>query len=96
MNIKDHFLTGFISGLIAPVFGFWIYYLISFRYMSFQSYVTRLTELGLEAGVISLSLIANLIVFFYFIRTKTDRSARGVIGATFLYGLLIVILKYAR
>jgi hypothetical protein len=91
---KDHFLTGFISGLIAPLIGFYIYYLISFRYMGFQSYVARLTELGLEAGVISLSLIANLVVFFYFIRIKADGSARGVIGATFTYGMLIVCLKY--
>ena len=93
---KDHFLTGFISGLLAPFLGFYIYYLISFHYMGFWSYISRLTELGLEGGVISLSLIANLIVFFYFIRAKADRSARGVIGVTFLYGLLIVILKYAR
>lgn len=92
---KDHFLTGFVSGLLAPFIGFYIYYLISFRYMGFQSYITRLTELGIEAGVLSLSLIANLIVFFYFIQRKADRSARGVIGATFLYGLLIIILKYA-
>jgi len=53
-------------------------------------------ELGLEAGVLSLSLIANLIVFFYFIKGKADSSARGVIGATFLYGMLIVIIKYTR
>ena len=93
---KNHFLTGFVSGLLAPLIGFYIYYLISFRYMSFQSYVSRLTEFGLEGGVISLSLIANLIVFFYFIKIKADGSARGVIGATFLYGLLIIILKYLR
>jgi hypothetical protein len=93
---KNHFLTGFISGLLAPLIGFYIYYLISFRYMGFRSYISRLTEFGLASGVISLSLIANLIVFFYFIRAKTDRSAQGVIGATFLYGMLIVILKYAR
>lgn len=93
---KDHFLTGFISGIIAPFIGFYIYYLISFRYMDFRLYISRLTELGLEGGVISLSLIANLIVFFYFIRGKADRSARGVIGATFLYALVIVIIKYTR
>ncbi len=93
---KDHFLTGFISGLLAPFIGFYIYYLISFRYMSLQMYVSRLTEFGLEAGVISLSLIANLIVFFYFIKIKADVSARGVIGATFAYGIVVICLKYLR
>ena len=93
---KNHFLTGFLSGLLAPVIGFYIYYLIGFRYMGFRSYIERLSEFGLQAGVISLSLIVNLVVFFYFIRAKADSSAQGVIGATFLYGLLIVILKYVR
>ena len=93
---KNHFLTGFTSGLLAPIIGFYIYYLIGFRYMSLHSYVDRLLYFGMEAGVISLSLIVNLIVFFYFIRAKADSSAQGVIGATFMYGLLIVILKYIR
>jgi hypothetical protein len=93
---KDHFLTGFISGLLAPFIGFYIYYLISYRYMGFRSYISMITEFGLETIVISLSLIANLAVFFYFIKVKADSSARGIIGATFLYGLLIIILKYAR
>lgn len=93
---KNHFLTGFISGLLAPPIGFYIYFLISFHYMSFRDYISRLSDLGLESGVLSLSLIANLIVFFYFIKVKADSSAQGVIGATFMYGLLIVILKYAH
>jgi len=91
---KNYFLTGFVSGLLAPLIGFYIYYLISFRYMSLRLYISRLTELGLAGGVISLSLIANLIVFFYFIKSKADLSARGVIAATFAYGMLIVFLKY--
>ncbi|MBK5284998.1 MAG: hypothetical protein JJE25_06315 [Bacteroidia bacterium] len=93
---KDSRLIGFISGLLAPFIGLYIYYLISFHYMSLRSFVNRITELQLLAGVMSLSLIANLVLFFFFLRTKADRSAYGVIGATFLYGLVIVYLKVVR
>jgi hypothetical protein len=93
---KDSKLTGFIGGLIAPCIGLYVYYLISFRYMSFRSFLVRITEVGLLSGVLSLSLIANLVLFFWFIRIKADNSSYGVIGATFMYGLLIVYLKFLR
>ena len=93
---KDSRLTGFISGLLAPFVGLYIYYLISFHYMSLRSFINRITEIGLLPGVISLALIANLVLFFFFIRAKADRSAYGVIGATFIYGMIIVYLKVVR
>jgi len=96
MITRDSRLTGFITGLLAPFIGLYIYYLISFHYMSLRSFINRITELQLLAGVMSLSLIANLVLFFFFLRTKADRSAYGVIGATFLYGLIIVYLKVVR
>ena len=93
---KDSKLTGLFSGLIAPFIGFYFYYLLSFRYMSFRAYVDRIMEFGLLSGVISLSIIANLVLFFWFLRIKADNSAYGVIGATFLYGLVIVYLKFLK
>jgi len=45
-------------------------------------------------GLISIGLVGNLGAFFLFYRFKLDVSARGVIMATFLYGLVIVILKF--
>ena len=93
---KDSMPTGLLSGLVAPFIGLFIYYLISFHYMSLRSFINRITELGLLSGVISLSLIANLVVFFFFIRLKADRSAYGVIGATLIYGMVIVYLKFLQ
>ena len=93
---KDSKITGFISGLLAPLLGLYVYYLISFRYMSLRSFIARITEFGLLSGVISLSLIANLVLFFWFIRIKADNSSYGVIGATFLYGMVIIYLKFLK
>ena len=96
MSQKNSKLTGFICGLIAPFAGLYVYYLLSFRYMGLRSFIARISEFGLLPGVISLSLIANLVLFFWFLRIKADNSAYGVIGATFLYGLIIVYLKFLR
>jgi len=38
-------------------------------------------------------VFANLLVFMGFIRLKYEQSARGVLGATILYALAVLISK---
>jgi hypothetical protein len=93
----DRFSTGFILGLIAPVFGLLGYGTI---------YVTALhpeydlawfvTDLflgtpALRAPVLSLSLIADAILFFVLDTRDLYKAMRGVIGAMFLYGAVILV-----
>jgi hypothetical protein len=46
------------------------------------------------SGLISIGLLGNLAAFFAFYKMKLDVSARGVILATFLYGAIIIYLKF--
>ena len=48
---------------------------------------------NLLAGVLSLSLILNLPVFFLNIWSYRYNTARGVIFATMIYGAIIIYLK---
>jgi hypothetical protein len=44
--------------------------------------------------VVSLAAIPNLLLFFLFIWTKRNFSARGVIFATLLLAFVMLILKF--
>ena len=95
---SDHLRTGIIAGLIAPVFGFFLYGMIYVTGIhpehSFSWFVTDLF-LGtpqFQSKVLTLSLIADVPLFFWFDRRAWYRAMRGVIGAMFLYGTVIVIL----
>jgi len=92
---KDSTLLGLIVGIIAPVIvmlGFWQF---NFSHMSFFGFKNLMLESTNLPGLISIGLLGNLAAFFLFYKLKLDVSARGVISATFGYGLIIVILKFA-
>ncbi len=91
---KDSTLLGLIVGLIAPMIvmlGFWQ---VSFGHMNMYGFYKLMIESTNLPGLLSIGLLGNLGAFFVFYRMKLDVSARGVITATFAYGLVIVVLKF--
>jgi hypothetical protein len=91
---KDSTILGLIIGLIAPllvIFGFWKY---QFGHTSLIGFYEVMVQSNNLPGLISIGLLGNLAAFFLFYRQKLDISARGVIMATFFYGLIIVVLKF--
>ena len=91
---KDNTILGFVVGLITPLvvmLGFWQ---VQFGHTSLRGFYEVMVQSSNLPGLISIGLLGNLAGFFLFYKLKLDVSARGVIMATFLYGLVIVILKF--
>ena len=84
---------GFLSGFSVPVLVFLAIYLFGERDLPFLTYVKNLWHLHALVKLASLCVFANILVFTGFIRLKYDKSARGVLGATIIYGLAILISK---
>ncbi|HZH88916.1 MAG TPA: hypothetical protein VFD78_07015 [Chitinophagaceae bacterium] len=94
----DKFIIGLIAGLIMPLIGILFVWLIMYAdyplsevmkfFVSFDipRYMTTSSKL------ISLGMIANLIPFYYFLNKKRYENTRGVILASFIY--LILVLLY--
>ena len=91
---KDSTILGLLIGAIAPLlvmFGFWKF---QFGHTSLIGFYEVMVQSGNLPGLISIGLLGNLGAFYLFYRQQLDVSARGVISATFIYGLVIVILKF--
>lgn len=94
----DRQSTGLIAGLVAPVIGFFLYGLIHTGlirpHLHLHDYIFDLF-LGTreyQPKILSLSLIANVPLFFWFDRMGWHRAMRGVIASMFIYGIVIVVL----
>ncbi len=85
---------GLLLGIISPLIGFLVIYLVAFRGMSFSEYVQLLIYNGKLSSIISLSVIPNLLLFFIFIWLNYLYSARGVLASTLLFALVVVITKF--
>jgi hypothetical protein len=95
---KNSFVLGWILGIIFPLFAFSLIYIFWF-YDTMQPdvYLKYLwTRPSVFAGVISISLIINLPVFFLHIWSHRYETARGVIFSTMLLGGFIIYLKLIR
>ena len=89
----DEQKIGLITGLIIPVFTIIVFYFVR-NPKSFESFLNQIIGVNIYSELISVCVVPNLLLFFIFIWTDRMQAARGVIGATFIYALLIVILKY--
>lgn len=84
---------GFLTGFLIPVLVFLGVYWFGDKGVSFENYMKSLWHLQALIKLGSLCVFANLLVFMGFIRLKYDQSARGVLGATILYALAVLISK---
>jgi tryptophan-rich sensory protein len=92
---KDDLKLGLILGFITPIFGLIIYYFLQFRLFKFKEFLTVLLEQkSLLSGIISVSLIANAIVFTICINKQIDKTARGIFIATCIYALVALVVKW--
>ncbi len=94
----DTFRLGFIAGMLAPVIGFFMYasmyvnVIRPYRTMHWFIFDMFLNTLKYQSSVLSLSLIADAFLFFWFDRKNKQKAMRGVIAAMMVYGLVIVSL----
>jgi len=92
-KLFDSSVTGFTAGFILPVVVFIVVYFFRDNDLAFSDYIKSLFRLNALVKLGSLCVFANLLIFMAFIRLKYERTARGVLGATIIYALLILISK---
>ena len=88
-------VLGLIIGIIFPMLGMLVMYLIKFTGTPFGEFIDAMVNNHkVAAMVLSLSLLANAIPFIYYTNKRLDLTARGILRATMLYAVLIVLLKF--
>lgn len=91
--MKKEILIGFLIGIVATAFGFYIYVEFVSTY-SFEETLKILNEGNLYGKVLGLAAIPNLFVFFIFLKKKQDLRAKGVLIASFFTAFLVLISKF--
>jgi len=89
----NNLVLGIFLGLIAPTIVYFIIYLTGFKNISFVDFFYLLNEKNVFTKILSLCGLANLLVFFIFIWTNRLRSARGVLVATFIFTIIVLLLR---
>jgi hypothetical protein len=88
----DTVLTGFIPGLIFPSLALVIIWLVRSG-EGFFAFLVQSQRMDLLPKLISLAALPNLLIFFLFIWTHRNFSARGVIFATLVVAFVMLVVK---
>lgn len=92
---KDNFVFGLALGVIAPLIGFLIYKLIKFKLYSLEEMMYFLkANPNLITNFISVSLLANAVLFTIYVNGKRDRTAKGIFIVTLVYAVIALAFKY--
>jgi hypothetical protein len=93
---KDNFVFGLALGLIAPVIGFMLYKMYKFKSLSLsEMFQWMKLNPSLISASISVSLLANAILFTIYINGRRDKTAKGVFTVTLIYAMIAMIYKFA-
>jgi len=89
---KTQMFWGAIVGLVTPPIAF-VLWVFSFSNYGISHAINLVEQGGLYSEVISLSAIANMIVFYLFLNRKKVYAARGVLLATIFLALIVLATK---
>ena len=84
---------GLLAGLLLPISIFFVVYLAKDYQGSFVTYIESMWRMQALVKLGSLCVFANVGVFWLFLNKKYEKAARGVLGATILYALLVLISR---
>ncbi len=92
---KDNFTFGLALGFIAPLIGFMIFKLYKFQGLTLNEMLQWMKfNPNLITVSISVSLMANAILFTLYINGHRDKTAKGIFVLTVIYAIIAMIFKY--
>ncbi len=91
----DTLLTGLLLGFLTPVLALVVYFYAKVAPNSWSDFFRHLaTEKRLLSGLTVVSLLPNIALFTLFINTHRDRIAKGIFGATLLFAITSLLIKF--
>ena len=92
---KDNLIFGLALGLLAPMIGFMIYKMVKFQGLSLSEMFQWMKfNPNLISASISVSLMANAILFTIYINGRRDKTAKGIFVITVIYAIAAMVFKY--
>ena len=86
--------AGLAAGILLPVLALLAIWLVRYD-GGLWEFLTGFQKMGMLSKMISLAALPNLLLFFICIWTDRNFSARGVIFATLIVALVMLVLKFA-
>lgn len=85
--------VGLLIGILLPCICFLLIYLIGYNQATLIGFIEQSYSALALPKFIGLSVIANLVAFHIFLKRQWWKGTKGIIAATLLYTLVVVVFK---
>ena len=92
----DKLITGLATGFLLPFISGFIVYLFSHGDRDLTTYLERIINANIITHALSLSVFPNLFLFLVYNRLDMLKAARGVVGLTMLWAVIVFAVKFLR
>ncbi len=92
-TIKKEVIIGMLIGLVANIAGSYVY-IYFFSDYNLEETIKNAFLQDVFGNIIALGAILNLIVFFIFLKKNQFYRARGVVLATVIAAIIILVTKF--
>jgi len=92
MKINSIWL-GLIIGTILPTIAMSMFYLFSFNSLSFSDFYMMIQKMDILTQSLTICVMPSFLAFFFFYWKQYNKSAQGVVLATLLLTITVVILN---
>jgi hypothetical protein len=90
----DKIYVGAVSGFLLPLLVGLTVFLFSTADQSLTEYIRRIINADILTHAISLCVFPNIAIFLIFNRLDMLQAARGVLGITFFWAVLVFAIKF--
>ncbi len=96
MNCKCNKLyIGLIIGLVLPILMSGIlYHFLYYGELDFISFIHQMVVMGSIGKLLAISVLPNLIMFLIAINLERLLAARGIVTATLVYAMIMLVFKF--
>lgn len=92
---KDNLVFGLALGAIAPIIGFMVFKFVKFKSLTpAEMFQWMKFNPNLITVSISVSLMANAILFTIYVNGQRDETAKGIFIVTLAYAIVAFIFKF--
>ncbi len=94
-TLNGSLVQGVLAGAILPWIVFWCYYIVVFKAeFTFPDFMEMAIEVKILSPAFSLCMLINLAAFFVALKSEKLLMARGLVGITVLYSIVLFLYKF--
>jgi len=91
---RDNLKLGLVLGLIGPLAGLFVFYLVKFPGFSFREFLQfAVHNKSTITSVSTFSLLVNALLFAVYVHFDKTQTFKGIFIITMIYGIGILLLK---